>query len=227
MKLSEYTIQQLVPFITGNDYPPNRIGRELVALFNRFGFRDVYKKGLPTNPQTGQKLSRKQYVEDRLLKLLGNNNLRLLLEQIINESVDKAKVSNSIHEQIKKDGFSVTENNGKYIIQCGVIDRRPPVQNEAHFEDIQNQILTVLNDARVSIRVVMAWVTNDVLFNKLVEKSKQGIDLQLLIYDDGVNKKHGVDFSQLKYTPIRRANRGGLMHDKFCVIDNQSYYRFI
>lgn len=81
MKLSEYTIQQLVPFITGNNYPPTRSGRELVALFNKFGFEDVYKEGLPTNPKTGQNLSRKQYVEDRLLK--GNNNLRLLLEQII------------------------------------------------------------------------------------------------------------------------------------------------
>ncbi|WP_424035536.1 phospholipase D-like domain-containing protein [Prevotella melaninogenica] len=221
MKLSEYTIQQLVPFITGNDYPPTRSGRELVALFNTFGFRDVYKEGLPINPKTGQNLSRKQYVEDRLLKLLGNNNLRLLLEQIINESVDKAKVSNSIHEQIREDGFSVAENNGKYIIQGGVIDRRPPVQNEAHFKDIQNKILTALNNARVSIRVVMAWFTNNVLFEKLVEKSNQGIDVQLLIYDDGVNKKYGVDFSQLTYTLIQRANRGGLMHDKFCVIDNQ------
>lgn len=35
----------------------------------------------------------------------------------------------------------------------------------------------------------MAWFTNDVLFKKLVEKSNQGIDVQLLIYDDGVNKK--------------------------------------
>lgn len=53
----------------------------------------------------------------------------------------------------------------------------------------KTRILTALNNARVSIRVVMAWFTNDVLFKKLVEKSNQGIDVQLLIYDDGVNKK--------------------------------------
>lgn len=221
MRLSEYTIQQLVPFITGNDYPPNRSGRDLVSLFNAFGFRDVYRDGLPLNPKTGQNFSRKQYVEDRLLQLSGNNNMRLLLERVLNEALDKALVSNSISDQIKEDGFDVIENNGVYSIQGGVVDRRPPVQNEAHFNDIQNRIVTALDNARVSIRVVMAWFTNDVLFNKLVEKNNQGIDVQLLIYDDGVNRRHGVDFNQLNTTFIRRGNRGGLMHDKFCVIDNQ------
>ena len=221
MLLSEYTIQQLVPFITGDEYPPSRSGRNLVSLFNDFGCRDVYRDGLPVNPKTGQNFSRKQYVEDRLLQLSGNNNMRLLLERVINEAADKPLVSESINGYISNDGFGVIENDGVYSIQGGIIDRRLPVQNEAYFNDIQNQIVTALDNARVSIRVVMAWFTNDVLFNKLVEKRGQGVDVQLLIYDDGINRRNGVDFNQLNYTPIRRANRGGLMHDKFCVIDNQ------
>ncbi len=104
----------------------------------------------------------------------------------------------------------------------GVIDRTPPVQNEAHFRDIQNRIIAALDSARVSIKVAMAWFTNEELFNKLVEKQEQGVDVQLVIYDDGVNRRHGFDFSRLNHTPIRRAERGGLMHDKFCVIDNQT-----
>lgn len=43
----------------------------------------------------------------------------------------------------------------------------------------------------------------------------------MAIYDDGVNRVHGVDFSRLYHVPIRRALRWGLMHNKFCIIDNQ------
>lgn len=221
MRLSHYAIQQIVPYITGNDYPPNRSGRDLVNLFNSFGCRDVYNNGLPVNQTTGQPMSRKQYVENRLLQLSGNNNLRLLLEQVVNSAENKPVVSSTINNILREERYSVVDNGGIYSIQGGVIDRRPPVQNEAHFNDIQTQILAALDNARVSIRLAMAWFTNEVLFNKLVEKHNQGIDVQLLIYDDGVNRNHGVDFNLLNHTPRRRANRGGIMHDKFCVIDNQ------
>ncbi len=219
MKLSHYAIQQIVPYITGNDYPPNRSGRDLIDLFNTFGCRDVYNdNGLPMNPATRHPMSRKQYVENRLLQLLGNNDLRLLLEQVINSAENKSRVSSAINALLREEGYSVVDNDGIYSIQGGTIDRTPPVQNEAHFNNIQKQILAELDSARVSIRLAMAWFTNELLFNKLVEKRNQGIDVQLLIYDDGVNRNHGVDFNQLNCTPIRRA---GIMHDKFCVIDNQ------
>jgi len=103
----------------------------------------------------------------------------------------------------------------------GVVDKRPPVQNEAHFQDIQNRILSALDEAKVSIRVVMAWFTNEALFNKLVEKYNEGVDVRVAIYDDGINKKHGIDISQVPHDLIKRGQRGGLMHDKFCIIDNQ------
>ena len=49
MKLDDYAIQQLAPYLTGHkDHGANLTGRELVELFNRYGgFRDVYDNGLP------------------------------------------------------------------------------------------------------------------------------------------------------------------------------------
>ena len=67
----------------------------------------------------------------------------------------------------------------------------------------------------------MAWFTNETIFQKLIEKSKQGVDVKLAIFDDGINRKHGVDVSQLPHVMLKRGLRGGLMHNKFCVIDNQ------
>jgi len=223
MTLSHYCIQSLVPFITGDEYPPYRKGPELVKLFNSFGSRDIYDElGLPDIKKTsGQRPSRKQYVEARLLELSGKHEMRLLLEHIINTANDKSTIASKINELIQPEKFGILENNGNYYIQGGIIDKRQPVINEAHFQDIQNQILTALDLARVSIRVLMAWFTNQALLDKLIEKYNSGIDVQIAIYDDGVNKKHGVDISLLPNKLIKRGQRGGLMHDKFCVIDNQ------
>lgn len=49
MKLDDYAIQQLVPYMTGhNESGANFTGRELVDIFNKYGrFRDTYNNGLP------------------------------------------------------------------------------------------------------------------------------------------------------------------------------------
>lgn len=222
MNLTPFAIQGLVPFVTGDEYPPYRKGPALVKLFNAYGCRDIYdEKGLPEIKKGSNRPARKQYVEKRLLDLSGKHELRELLSQIINEAENKADTAAAMNDLLIPEKFVVVETDGVYSIQGGTIDRRKPVVNEAHFRDIQNRIITALDSARVSIRVVMAWFTNQTLYDKLLEKHKQGIDVQIAIYDDGVNKKHGVDVSDLPHRMIKRGKRGGLMHDKFCVIDNQ------
>jgi len=66
----------------------------------------------------------------------------------------------------------------------------------------------------------MGWFTNETLRNKLLEKQAQGVDVKVALYDDGINKKHGVDLSGLPHVKVK-GERGGIMHHKFCVIDNQ------
>lgn len=44
--------------------------------------------------------------------------------------------------------------------------------------------------------------------------------LQYVFYSvPGVNKKHGVDFQDIPHIE-RRSDKGGIMHRKYCVIDN-------
>lgn len=223
MNITPFTIIELVPIINGDGYPPYRKGPQLVYLFNGYGARDVYDDyGLPDiGKRNGHRPSRKEYTEFRLKELSGSRSLRELLEQIFNELEDKEGTIAKLNEILKSEGYQATLNDGQITLQGGVIDRRQPVVNEAHFQEIQNRILSALDEAKVSIRVVVAWFTNDLLFNKLVEKYKEGIDVRVAIYDDGINRKHGIDISQVPRDLIRRGRRGGLMHDKFCVIDNQ------
>lgn len=224
MKLSPFAIKNLVPFVTGDIHRPKRSGPELVELFNKYGARDIYdwnNGGLPELKKNGQRPARKQYAEARLNDLSGKPELRTLLEQVINERENKSDLIDTLNEILAPEHFSVVESDGILKVHGGVIDNRKPVVNEAHFQHIQGMILSALDEAKLSIWVVMAWFTNETLMAKLVEKYKQGLDVRLAIYDDGVNAKHGVDITQVPHQKIKRGQRGGLMHNKFCIIDNQ------
>jgi len=215
MKLSDFALKNIIPYVIAN-----RKGTELVDLLNKFGSRDIYDElGLPDIKKlNGQRPSKKEYVFARIKELNGKHGLRKLIELIANEN---PKNIDYINEIIAPEQFKLENQGSKLVVIGGAIDRRKPVINEAHFKDIQNRILAQLDRARVSIRVIMAWFTNDTLFQKLIEKQNQGIDVKIAVYDDGVNKKHGVDVSKLPHVMIKHGQGGGLMHDKFCVIDNQ------
>lgn len=220
MLYTHYTKRQLVPFITGNDFPPTRTGPTLISLFNDFGSRDIYDDmGMPEDPRNGRRMSRKEYVDKRLIEM---NDLQVssILERFINE-LDQPDIIDQINQIIIRDGFSITVNNGLYFVVGGIIDRRPNAVNEAHFQDIQKIILVVLDEAQISIKLVIAWFTNELLRDKLLEKQRRGIEVTVAIYDDGINKRNGVDLSNLNVIRLRRGLRDGLMNDKFCIIDNQ------
>lgn len=215
MKISAFAIEKIAPHIA-----ESKSGKGIVALFNDYGIRDVYdESGLPDiGKQNGQRPSKTEYVKKRLADLSGKHELRELLNKFVNDNPLTATEINAI---LNPESYGIEEVNGEYRIQGGVITKAEPVVNEAHFQDIQNKILKALDNAEVSITVVMAWFTNDALFQKLIEKHKQGIEVKLAIYDDGINRKYGVDVSQLPHIMIKKGQRGGLMHNKFCVIDNQ------
>lgn len=93
------------------------------------------------------------------------------------------------------------------------------IHNEAYFAGIENKILSALDGAEATIDVCVAWFTNTILRDKLLEKSKAGIEVRVIIYKDGVNHSKGVDLSSLRHKEYR-GERGGILHDKFCIIDN-------
>lgn len=215
MKISAFAIEKIAPYIVGS-----KTGREIVNFFNDYGIRDVYDEiGLPDiGKLNGQRPSKTEYVKKRLADLSNSHELRELLNNFVNNN---KSVVEDLTNILTPEGYGNEELNGEYKVQGGIINKAVPVINQAHFQDIQNKILKALEDAEVSITVVMAWFTNDTLFQKLIEKHKLGLDVKLAIYDDGINRKHGVDVTKLPHVMIKKGQRGGLMHNKFCVIDNQ------
>lgn len=221
--ISRYAIQELTPLITGDAAPPKRSGRKLVKLFNKHGYRDVYdEQGLPDiGKKDQQRPSRTEYVNNRMQELSGKPELCQILNQILLEAEYQEQMATAMREALNDEAISVAlTSDNTYIVEGGTVVNRKPVENEAHFQEIQNRILRALAGAKVSIRVAMAWFTNVLLRDKLIEMLGQGIDVYVAIYDDGINKKHGVDLSGIPHKFIR-GTKGGIMHNKFCIIDNQ------
>ena len=219
MKVSKYLIENISSHLIGYGS-----GNDLVKLFNQFGFKDIYSYdngGLPDiGKKNGQRPSKTEYVKDRLNQLSNRNDdsLREVLNIIINKL---PAIINNIQSFLNDEGYIIEENNGEYNIQGGVITKAKPVVNEAYFQEIQNRILKALDNAKISIWVVSAWLTNKTLYTKLLEKQDEGLDVKVAIFDDAINSKYGVDITKFHNHYFLKGTRGGTMHHKFCVIDNQ------
>ena len=96
---------------------------------------------------------------------------------------------------------------------------------QAHFTDIQTVIVTELDNARQSIEVAVAWLTDPVLFEVLLKAARRGCRVRLALLDDAINRQSGVNLERLRaaggeafWIPEAEGTQGSL-HHKFCVID--------
>lgn len=102
----------------------------------------------------------------------------------------------------------------------GILAEKKPVRNDAYFNGIADKIIKDLDKAKVSIHVCIAWFSKQSIADKLVEKYKQGVDVKVIYYNDHTNSKFGVNIDDIPFKAVR-GSRGGIMHNKYCIIDNQ------
>ncbi|MDO9153001.1 MAG: phospholipase D-like domain-containing protein [Paludibacter sp.] len=100
------------------------------------------------------------------------------------------------------------------------------MQTQAYFENIQEQIKQDLSKAKRSIVIAVAWFTDKELFGLICRLANQGINVQLLLMNDDINNQCGIAYELLqdaggKVWKIGNGNNDTLMHNKFCVIDQQ------
>lgn len=92
-----------------------------------------------------------------------------------------------------------------------------------HSQNIQNVILRELFTANQSIKIAVAWFTNDLLFQPLLLKLATGVKVDLILNKDEINLSSSIDFNlfvksggNLYWNDTNR-----LMHEKFCIIDDR------
>ncbi len=95
---------------------------------------------------------------------------------------------------------------------------------EHYSHKIQNAIQKELFKANSSIKIAVAWFTNDLLFQPLLLKLGAGVSVELILNKDDINCSgdNEVDFDEfVKAGGVLRWNdTKQLLHDKFCIIDD-------
>ncbi len=128
-------------------------------------------------------------------------------------------------------GIEVSPIENALLVECEQIARRlqsagnsektDEVIIDVHFEKIQKQIVEQIQAANFTIWVAVAWFTDRVLYKQLSDKKQQGLNIQLIIVDDEINRKSQLPFED-EFETYRLKVTGqyeNMMHNKFCVLD--------
>lgn len=103
----------------------------------------------------------------------------------------------------------------------GRVSESELTSQEIHFDDIQNQILEEIRKAKYTIWVAMAWFTNKLIYDALVERKKHGVNVQIVI-DNNENNAAASFRLEDEFETYRidiQSLYKNIMHDKFCIID--------
>ncbi|MCA1027792.1 phospholipase D-like domain-containing protein [Cytobacillus kochii] len=235
MNLKVYTLDKLKDFIAcgKGDGLFYFSGPQLVKLFESIGFEDMYSmsKGFVGNELYGGKKSRKEYVANRLKKINNSKKLTEFMEVFINAAliqIDQNTIEGSeeevfiasLNKIIKSNSYSIEKIKDGYCVS-GYDTYEEPVELKAYFEDIQNQIIEEIKKAKFTIWVAVAWFTDQILFNELIKKKTEGLNIQVIVIDDDTNRRYGFRFED-HFETYRFPEQGmfkNIMHNKFCVID--------
>lgn len=96
---------------------------------------------------------------------------------------------------------------------------------EHYSHKIQNAIQKELFKANKSIKIAVAWFTNVLLFQPLLLKLAAGVSVEIILNKDEINcsDENEIDFDEFVNAGgiLRWNDTKQLLHDKFCIIDDQ------
>lgn len=98
---------------------------------------------------------------------------------------------------------------------------------EAYFEDIRKHLIESLNEASSEIKIAMAWFTCQELFDVILSKLDENINVDIIIIDDYINNgDYGLDFQKFidKGGKLFYGKEDRPMHNKFCIIDRHTLF---
>ena len=96
---------------------------------------------------------------------------------------------------------------------------------ETHFSNIAMRLIDLLDNAKKSVDIAMAWFTNAALFEAALDCLRREVAVKLVLLDSPINfMEYAPDFNQyIKLGGLLYiANSSvGFMHHKFCIIDGE------
>lgn len=96
------------------------------------------------------------------------------------------------------------------------------IEHDVVFSEIQETVIQGIRDAKYLIWVAIAWFSSEPIFQELINKKEEGVDVRIIISDEESNHKllaqlkENFDVVVIPRYGWKNYNR---MHDKFCIID--------
>jgi phosphatidylserine/phosphatidylglycerophosphate/cardiolipin synthase-like enzyme len=140
------------------------------------------------------------------------------------------KLTQDLLNKIKEEHLSTQEFNQELFDKCSEIAERLIGNKEIEeitlakpcFEKIEQEIIEAIDSAKFTIWVAVYLFTNQKLFNHLVAKKNQGVNVQLIISDDEINQHSGLYYEQ-EFETYRCPKFGryeeNIFHVKYCILD--------
>jgi hypothetical protein len=174
MKLGEYSINHLAKAVCGDSsYTPYVKGYELVLMFNKYGFSDVYEQGFP---------SRWKYTEDKLRELNGSDNIRKIIEEVVDPRRFhglEIKIENAvaqINEFLKYEKYELKKSGEFYkIFDFKGTLVEPETTKGVDHKFIQEQIEKCnkkITESDFSGAITNARTLIEAIFIEIIEKSE-------------------------------------------------------
>lgn len=95
-------------------------------------------------------------------------------------------------------------------------------EHDAFFSEIKDTIIQGIRNAKYLIWCAVTWITDDDIYNELLQKRNNGIQIRILTSDEPSNSqllKNLCDNFEVVKIPQWGENSRNRMHDKFCIID--------
>ncbi|MBB6682279.1 DUF1669 domain-containing protein [Aequorivita sp. 609] len=101
---------------------------------------------------------------------------------------------------------------------------------EVYFENIHEEIINEISKAQKSLKICVAWFTDVEIYRTILNVQKKGIKVSIIIANHEFNRNSKVDFKKLLQHngyvgyigKLSDGSRDKLMHNKFCIIDNET-----
>ena len=91
------------------------------------------------------------------------------------------------------------------------------------FNDLENVTIENLRKAKRSIRAAVAWINFNHYKDVFDELLNKGVEVKIILNNDEVNRRYmnNIQYLNSRGAKIRLVSFDGIMHHKFCVIDEQ------
>lgn len=135
-----------------------------------------------------------------------------------------------VQEKNINDLFEYVYEEDEYYA-LGDIEIRPLVIDEPEeikeytvvFDEIEDTIIQGIRDAKFIIWAAVAWFSNEAIYQELLAKKKQGLNIRIIVSQEESNTNMISKLKENKFDVVvipRWGRRGySRMHDKFCIID--------